>query len=96
MIRSFDDAATEDVFNGLDTKSARSLPKELWRNMRRKLTMLDGATSLLDLAKIPGNALHALKDDQAGRHAINVNDQYRVTFRFDNGDAFEVRCEDYH
>lgn len=49
-----------------------------------------------DLKIPPGNDLHALKDDQAGRHAIKVNDQYRITFRWEGHDAYDVGREDYH
>ncbi len=96
MIRSFMDALTEDIFKGLNTKTARQIPQTLWRTVRRKLAVLDGATSLADIQVTPGYRLHPLKGDQAGRHAIWINDQYRISFRFDNGDAHEVRCEDYH
>lgn len=96
MIRSFDDAATEDVFHGRDTRSARRFSKDLWRSIRRKLTTLDAAAGLADLAAVPGYRLEALKGDQKGRHSIRVNDQYRVTFRFEDGHAHAVRCEDYH
>ena len=49
-----------------------------------------------DLRVPPGNRLERLRGDQAGRYSIRVNDQYRITFRFDRGHAWEVRCEDYH
>lgn len=96
MIRSFDHAGTEDVFKGLDTKSARRFGKDLWGSIRRKLTTLDAATSMADLASVPGYRLEALKGDQKGRYSIRVNDQYRITFRFEDGHAYDVRCEDYH
>lgn len=57
--------------------------------------MIDLVTKLDDLKIPPGNDLHALKDDQAGRHAIKVNDHYRITFRWEGHDAYEVCCEDY-
>lgn len=96
MIRSFDDAATEKVFYGDDTRAARRLPKELWRLIRRKLDALHAASSLHDLRVPPGNRLEALRGDQAGRHSIRVNEKYRISFRFETGHAWEVRCEDYH
>jgi proteic killer suppression protein len=58
--------------------------------------MLDATAKLDDLAATPGNRLELLKGNQAGRHSIRVNDQYRVTFRWENGNAYEVRVEDYH
>ena len=96
MTRSFDQAAAEDLFNGRDSKSARRFAKDLWRSIRRKLTSLDAAASLADLASVPGYRLEALKGDQKGRYSFRVNDRYRITFRFDDGDAYDVRCEDYH
>lgn len=96
MIRSFDQAAAEDLFYGRDTKAARRFARDLWPSIRRKLASLDAAAHLADLAAVPGYRLEALKGDQKGRHSIRVNDQYRITFRFEEGDASAVRCEDYH
>lgn len=96
MIQSFADAATVDVFNGRESKAARSLDKAVWPVIRRKLDLVSAAATLADLHVPPGNRLEALKGDQRGRHSIRVNDRYRITFRFENGNAHEVRCEDYH
>jgi proteic killer suppression protein len=90
------DTHTEHVFNGLETKAARKLPKALWRIIHRKLLVLDAATNLVTLGVVPGYRLEALKGDQRGRHSIRVNDQYRITFRFEGGHAHDVTCEDYH
>ena len=64
--------------------------------MQRKLELLDVAGHLDALAVPAGNRLELLKGDQAGRHGIGVNHQYRATFRWENGNAYEVRVEDYH
>jgi proteic killer suppression protein len=64
--------------------------------VQRKLKMLDVAAILDDLELPPGNRLKALTGPMRGRHSIRVNDQYRVTFRWENGHAFEVAVEDYH
>jgi toxin HigB-1 len=96
MIRSFADTATRDIWNGVNSKAARRLPRALWPVIRRKLDQLDAVTQLADLEVPPGNRLHALSDDLAGYHAIRVNDQYRVAFRFEGHDAYDVRCTDYH
>jgi len=69
---------------------------ELWPVARRKLKMLDVAQELADLRSPPGNRLEALKGEQRGRHSIRVNDQFRLTFRWEGNHAFEVRREDYH
>ena len=96
MIQSFGDLATEHVFYGEATKRARTIPKTLWPTVRRKLHYVQAATALHDLRVPPGNRLEALKGSMAGRYSIRVNNQYRITFRFDAGHAWEVRCEDYH
>jgi proteic killer suppression protein len=96
MIRSFADDATRDIWNGVNSKAARRLPRALWPVIRRKLDQLDAVIQLDDLRVPPGNRLHALSGDLASRHAIRVNDQYRVVFRFEGHDAYDVRCADYH
>jgi toxin HigB-1 len=96
VIKSFTDRGTADLFYGDDTKTARRFPRDLRRRIQQKLIILDTARQLADLAALPGNRLEPLKGDQKGRSSIRVNEQYRLTFRFDDGDCFEVRCEDYH
>ena len=96
MIRSFDDAGTADIYYGRDTKAARRLPKRLWPVIRRKLDALHRALTIRDLRLPAGNRLEVLKGDRAGRHSVRVNEQYRITFRFEGGYADAVRCEDYH
>lgn len=96
MIKSFRNAATEDVFYGKNTKHSRSLPQDRWKVMRRKLDMLQAATRLEDLSSLQGNHFESLKETKPGYYSIRVNDQFRVTFRFENGDAVDVAVEDYH
>ena len=96
MIRTLADDTTRDIWNGVNSKAARRIPRELWPNVRRKLDQLDAVTTLDDLKVPPGNRLHPLDRDMRGLHAVRVNDQYRIVFRFEGGDAFDVRCTDYH
>ena len=96
MIRSFRDETAADLFREKNTRASRRVPRHLWRRAQRKLKLLDAAAQLDDLRAPPGNRLEALKGDQAGRHSIRVNDQYRITFRWENGHADEVSVEDYH
>jgi proteic killer suppression protein len=96
VIQTFADATTADLFHGAHTKAARAIDKTVWPVVRRKLDMVNAAAAAQDLRVPPGNQLEALKGDQAGRFSIRVNQRYRITFRFENGNAFEVRCEDYH
>lgn len=94
MIHSFRDHIAADLFQERNTGSARRIPRELWRTVQRKLKLLDVAARLEDLAIPAGNRLERLKGDRAGRYSIN--DQYRVTFRWESGHAYEVGVEDYH
>ena len=96
MIQSFRDETTADLFRERNTRAARRIPHEIWRIAQRKLKALDVAVRLDDLTIPAGNRLEALKGDEAGRHSIRINDQYRVTFRWEQGHAHEVRIEDYH
>ncbi|MGO9834455.1 MAG: type II toxin-antitoxin system RelE/ParE family toxin [Polyangiaceae bacterium] len=95
MIASFADAGTEDIFNGTNTKAARRIPKDLWRIAARKLSTLDYATDLRDLST-PGNNLEKLKGALAGKYSIRINDQFRVVFNFERGEATNVAITDYH
>ena len=96
MIQSFRDETAADLFRERNTRAARRIPRELWRVVQRKLRLVDAAGRLEDLRVPAGNRLEALKGDQAGRQSMRVNDQYRVTFRWENGHAYEVAVEDYH
>ena len=93
MIKSFADRPTEELFR---TGKAKRVPADVARRALRKLEAIHVATQLSDLRVPPGNRLHALKADRAGQHAIAVNDQWRICFRFEDGDAFDVEFCDYH
>ena len=96
VIQSFADETGADLFRERNTRSARRIPRELWRGVQRKLKVIDAAGRFDELAVPAGNRLELLKGNQAGRHSIRVNERYRITFRWENGDAYEVRVEDYH
>jgi proteic killer suppression protein len=96
VIQSFGDDTTVDLFRARNARAARRIPRDLWRVAQRKLKALDVAARLEDLTIPAGNRLELLKGDQTGRHSIRINDQYRVTFRWEQGHAHEVRVEDYH
>ncbi len=97
MIASFRDRATEDLFHGIESKAARTtLPAALHRVAVRKLDFLNAAHDLSDLRVPPGNRLEALKAEWKGFHSIRINDQFRVVFRFRDGNAHEVMIIDYH
>ena len=96
MIQSFADETTADLFRERNTRAARRIPRDLWRGTQRKLKLLDAAGRLDDLAIPAGNRLERLKGDKAGRYSVRINDQYRLTFRWEHGHAYEVSIEDYH
>ena len=97
VIRSFADGATEDLFNGEDSRRARqACPTPLWPVVRRKLTQLNRVRELRELNIPPVNRLERLRGDRAGQHSIRINDQYRVCFRWEDGYADDVEVTDYH
>lgn len=97
MIRTFADAATEDLFNGLGSRRARrSCPATLWAAVARKLTQLNRARELRELAIPPGNRLEALRGTRRGQHSIRINDQFRICFRWEDGYADDVEVTDSH
>jgi toxin HigB-1 len=96
VIQSFGDETTADLFRERNTRFARRIPRDIWRVVQRKLLLLDAAGRIEDLTIPAGNRLERLRGQLAGRHSIRVNDQYRVTFRWENGNAYEVLVEDYH
>jgi toxin HigB-1 len=97
MILNFRDRATEDQFHGIDSKAARTtLPAVLRPVAVRKLDHLNAAHDVRDLRVPPGNHLEALKGDWKGFHSIRINDQFRVVFRFSDGNAHDVIIVDYH
>lgn len=93
MISSFRDRETERIWNG---EFSRRLPHEIQEIARRKLRMINNARIIADLRVPPANRLEALKGDRAGRYSIRINDQWRICFRFANGQASDVEIVDYH
>ena len=96
MIQSFRDETAADLFRDRNTRAARRIPRDLWRVVQRKLKLLDAVGRLDDLMIPAGNRLEALKGNRSGWHSVRVNDQYRITFRWESGHAHEVCVEDYH
>lgn len=92
VIRSFHDSDTRGLFAG---RCPRRRPS-IRRAAERKLIQLDAAATLDFLRASPGNRLEALKEDRAGQWSIRINDQWRICFRWRDGDAFDVEIVDYH
>ena len=93
VIQTFSDRDTERLFH---REPVRRFPAELQRAMLRKLVLVDAAEQLEDLRVPPGDRLEKLKGDRAGQHSIRVNDQWRICFRWKDGNAFDVAVVDYH
>lgn len=93
MIQSFADVETERFFV---TGKSRRFPSEIRTRAVMRLTQLNAASRVEDLRLPPSNRLEALKGDRKGQWSIRINDQWRVCFRFDQGDAFDVEIVDYH
>lgn len=93
MIQSFADKVTAAVFSG---REVRRLPQEVQTAARRKLKLIDAASSIESLRIPPGNRLEALRGERKGQWSIRINDQWRICFQWTQGDAFEVEIVDYH
>ena len=96
MIRSFGNRLAEDVFDDRRASAVRRLPPPVYRAARRTLLYLHDADQLRDLRVPPGNRLEALKGDRVGWYSIRINDQWRVVFRWEAGQAIDVSVLDYH
>ncbi len=93
MIRSFADKETERLFA---TGKTRKLPQSIVRRAITRLAYLDLASTPDDLCEPLSNRLELLSGDRAGQWSIRINDQWRLCFRFEDGDAFDVEIVDYH
>ena len=96
MIKSFNDKATHDLFHGLSSAKVRKLPTQVKESAIIKLDILNAAISLDDLRSPPGNRLEALHGDLQGFHSIRINIQWRIIFRWLDGQAHDVQIIDYH
>jgi proteic killer suppression protein len=96
-IRSYRDQGTRDIAAGNNSKAARrKLTITLHNLARRRMAFLAAVESLDDLRAWPGLNVHALQRERYGQHAIRINDQYRICFKWDAGEADSVEITDYH
>jgi len=93
MIQSFKCTETEKIFN---REFSKKLPRDIQRIAFRKVRMLNRSVSLNDLRVPPANRLQKLHGERAGQLSIRINDQYRICFRWQNNDAYDVEIVDYH
>jgi proteic killer suppression protein len=96
MLKSLADKTTQDVYDGVNSRQARKLPRELHERARRLLDQINAAPTLDMLRIPPSNRLEKLKGDLAGYWSLRINEQWRVAFRWEGQDAFEVQVTDYH
>ena len=96
MISSFGDVPTQDLYDGTSSRRIRQIPPDIQKVALRKLDMVNHAHELRDLRVPPGNRLEPLRGDLEGYHSIRVNDQWRIVFRWEGINAYEVRLMDYH
>lgn len=96
MLTSFANQLAEDLFYDRKSRETRRFPNELRRVARRKLLYLHEAVNLSDLKVPPGNRLEALKGDLRGHYSIRINDQWRLVFYWNRGQAENVQIVDYH
>jgi proteic killer suppression protein len=93
MIRNFAAAETERFYS---TGKSRRFPPDILKRAAMRLTQLEAATHIEDLRLPPSNRLEALTGDRSGQWSIRINDQWRICFRFENGDALDVEIVDCH
>ena len=93
MIKSFKSKEAHKIWHG---EVSLRLPMNIQQIARRKLRMLNNAKQLTDLKIPPNNRLEALKGNRSGEHSIRINDQWRVCFKWSDGNVTDVIIEDYH
>lgn len=93
MIVSFGNKESEKIWNGIVSKK---LPREIQEVTRRKLRMINNSIDINDLKVPPANRLEKLKGDLKEFYSIRINNQWRIIFKWENGNAFEVEILDYH
>jgi len=96
MIVSFSDRATSDLFHGISSRYSRSLPTQIKESALYKLDILNAAKDLKDLRSPPGNKLEALKGNLSSFYSIRINSQWRIVFRWIDGNVQDVQITDYH
>ena len=96
MIKSFGDRTTEDLYHGISNAKVRRLPPEVRILALYKLDTLNAVIALKELRSPPGNRLEALKGDLTGFHSIRINKQWRIVFKWQGSEVFDVRIADYH
>lgn len=96
MIRNFGNRITQDIYDGINSRFSRKLPRELHGKVRRLLDQINAAPSLGFLRLPPGNRLEKLSGDLTGYWSLRINDRWRIIFQFEANDFYDVKIVDYH
>jgi len=96
MIRNIADKMSRDIYDGINSRQARKVPRELHDKARRLLDQINAAPSLGFLRVPPSNQLEKLRGDFSGYWSLRINNQWRVIFHWENNDALDVEIKDYH
>ncbi len=96
MIKNFGNKTTQDIYDGINSRYSRKLPRNLQAKAQRLLDQINAAPSLEFLRVPPGNRLEMLSGDLAGYRSIRINEKWRIIFRYKANDFYEVKIIDYH
>ncbi len=96
MIRNISSKTAQDIYDGIKSRSARKIPVELHTKAQRLLDQINAAVMVETLKAPPGNRLEKLKGELEGFWSVRINDQWRIIFRWEEGDALDVDIVDYH
>lgn len=96
MIRNISSKTAQDIYDGVNSRQARRIPGELHAKAQRLLDQINAAVVVETLRSPPGNRLERLRGDWEGFWSIRINDQWRIVFRWEDGDALDVDIIDYH
>jgi proteic killer suppression protein len=93
MIKNFNDKETEKIYN---REYSKKLPQDIQRIAMKKLWMIDAAPDINSLRVPPGNRLELLHGNREGQYSIRINDQWRICFKWQEGNSYNVEIVDYH
>jgi toxin HigB-1 len=96
VIKNFNSKTAQDIYDGIKSKNARKVPVEIQEKTRRLFDQINASPSINTLRKPPSNRLEKLKGDLETFWSLRINNQWRIIFRWEEGDALDVDIIDYH
>ena len=96
MIKNFANRTAQDIYDGINSRYSRKLPRPLHAKAQRLLDQINAAPSLEFLSIPPGNKLEKLAGDKKGFWSLRINEQWRIIFRWAANDFYDVKIVDYH